>query len=458
MTVSVQTPYTNHVGNGVTATFPYTFRVLDAVDLVVMVNGSTKVLGTDYTVTGLGVETGGNVVFSVVPASLAPISLVRRVARKRDTDYQYSGDFQSDTVNKDLDRIVMMQQDNDIALQNAVRLPAGDAASGLLPDAAGRALKFFGFDASGNIVLAPMSVGDATALALLLASYLLPTQGAGAVGYSPSVTYGPNTVGDKLKQLGLANSPALVVNGNFAINQRAYVSGTPTTSPGQVTLDRWNVVVAGQSVTFGAASPDRLITVPAGGIEQVIQAAGPVANVEGGVHAMDWDGTATATVNGLPFAKGGNTGSLSANTPITIRFFSGTLGKVRFNAGTVAQPFEHRGDMELFYCQADYQKSYAIGTPPGSVTTTGAFLAAGNAAATITAAIRLGRPMRIAPIISLWDTNGNASSVLSLNSAGTPQTRSAGASSQTTQGFNINSDTLGTDVLITGHWAAATGL
>ncbi|MDQ0035839.1 hypothetical protein J2W30_003607 [Variovorax boronicumulans] len=458
MTVSVQTPYTNHVGNGVTATFPYTFRVLDAVDLVVMVNGSTKVLGTDYTVTGLGVETGGNVVFSVIPASLAPISLVRRVARKRDTDYQYSGDFQSDTVNKDLDRIVMMQQDNDIALQNALRLPAGDAASGLLPDAAGRALKFFGFDASGNIVLAPMSVGDATALALLLASYLLPTQGAGAVGYSPSVTYGPNTVGDKINQLGLATSPNLVVNGNFAINQRAYVTGTPTVAPGQVTLDRWNVVVPTQSVAFSAASPDRVVTAPAGGIEQTIQPSGPVSNIEGGVYTLTWEGTATATVNGVSIAKGGNTGTLPANTAITLRFFSGTVGKVQFNAGTVALPFERRGDMELFYCQADYQKSYAIGTPPGSVTTTGAFLASGNAAATISTDIRLGRPMRVAPVVSLWDTNGNASSVISFDSAGTQQTRSAGASSQTTQGFNINSGALGTDVLITGHWAAATGL
>lgn len=458
MTVPVQIPVTNHVGNGVTNTFPYTFRLLDAVDLVVMVNGSPKVLGAEYTVTGLGADSGGNVVFSTIPANLSAIALVRRVARKRDTDYQYAGDFQSNTVNEDFDRLVMMAQDTATAVESALRMPAGDPSSGLLPDAAGRALKFFGFDASGNIALAPMTAGDATALALLLASYLLPGQGAGAVGHSTAVTYPPNTVGDRLKTLGESINPNLVVNGNFAINQRVYATGTPTTVANQPTLDRWRVVVSGQSITFGAASPDRVVTAPSGGMEQSIQPDGPVAYVAGGVYTLSWVGTATATVNGNAITNGGNTAPLAANTPITIRFSSGTVSKVQFNAGTVALPFERRGDLELFYCEADYQKSYALGTAPGTNTTVGAYLGSGNVAATISTNIRLGRPMRLAPIVSPWDTNGNANALISFTSGGTQQTRSAAASAQTTHGFNINSDVLGTDVLITGHWVAATGL
>jgi hypothetical protein len=40
----------------------------------------------------------------------------------------------------------------------------------------------------------------------------------------------------------------LVINGNFAINQRAYVSGAATSGANQYTLDRWRVVTSGSAV------------------------------------------------------------------------------------------------------------------------------------------------------------------------------------------------------------------
>ncbi|CAN7672150.1 hypothetical protein LJR084_005400 [Variovorax sp. LjRoot84] len=67
-----------------------------------------KTLNVDYTVTGVGVEAGGSVVFGAAPAALVAIGLVRQVAIKRDTDYQHAGDFESTDVNRDFDRIVMM--------------------------------------------------------------------------------------------------------------------------------------------------------------------------------------------------------------------------------------------------------------------------------------------------------------------------------------------------------------
>lgn len=183
MTVPVQTPVANHIGNGVTTAFAFGFKLLNEADLIVSVNGVEMSLGIDYSVEGVDVEAGGTVTFSTAPAALAQVDLVRRVALNRLTDYQYSGDFESPAVNRDFDRLVMMLQDSGIALANAVRFPPGDASNGALPFAAARALQVLGFDAAGNITLVPATAGDATALALALASATLPTQGSAMVAY-----------------------------------------------------------------------------------------------------------------------------------------------------------------------------------------------------------------------------------------------------------------------------------
>lgn len=183
MTVPVQNPVANHIGNGVTTAFAFGFKLLDEGDIAVTIDGITRTLGLDYSVSGVDVEAGGTVTFNTAPASLSQISLVRQVTINRTTDYQYSGDFEADTVNRDFDRIVMMMQDSELSLAAAVRMPPGDASSGLLPSAATRSLKNLGFDASGNITLVPTTAGDASALALELASSTLPTQGAGMLGY-----------------------------------------------------------------------------------------------------------------------------------------------------------------------------------------------------------------------------------------------------------------------------------
>lgn len=144
----------------------------------------------------------------------------------------------------------------------------------------------------------------------------------------------------------------LLINANGAINQRAYTSGAATTGANQYTLDRWRVVVSGQSLAFTAAVPDRTLTCPAGGIEQVIEGAA----IEGGVYTLSWSGTATATVNGVAITSGGNTASLPANTNVTIRFSGGTMLNPQFELGTVATPFERRPpQIELALCQRYYE-------------------------------------------------------------------------------------------------------
>lgn len=156
---------------------------------------------------------------------------------------------------------------------------------------------------------------------------------------------------------GLAIGPVisfrnLLINATGAVNQRGYVSGTATGAANTYTLDRWRVVTSGQNVAFGAASPDRTMTAPAGGLEQVIEGA----SIVGGVYTLSWTGTATATVNGTAITSGGNTASLPANTNVTVRFTGGTVTRPQFELGTVATPFERRPPgLELSLCLSYYQ-------------------------------------------------------------------------------------------------------
>jgi hypothetical protein len=161
----------------------------------------------------------------------------------------------------------------------------------------------------------------------------------------------------------------LFINGNFAINQRVYVSGAATSVANQYTLDRLRVVVSGQSITFSASGNGNQITAPAGGAEQVIEGV----NIAGGTHVLNWVGTATATVNGVARTKG-EAFTLPAATNATVRLIGGTASEVQLEAGSVVTAFEFRPlSLERSLCQAYYWKSFPDAVAPaqnsGAVTT-----------------------------------------------------------------------------------------
>ena len=142
----------------------------------------------------------------------------------------------------------------------------------------------------------------------------------------------------------------LIINGDFRINQRGYVSGTPTSGANQFTLDRWFVFTSGQSLIFTGDDSGRVITAPAGGVSQVIEGA----NIVGGTYVLNWTGTASATVGGVARTKG-ETFTLTANTNVTVTFSSGTFSEVQLERGSVVTPFEWRHvGHELALCQRYY--------------------------------------------------------------------------------------------------------
>lgn len=115
MTVSTEVDHNEYTGNGVTTSFPYTFRIFRKSDLVVQVsdlNGNVTelVLDTGYTVTGAGTYSGGSV---VLPSPLATgwrITIDRVLDVVQETDLRNQGKFFPEVHEDAFDYLTMLIQ------------------------------------------------------------------------------------------------------------------------------------------------------------------------------------------------------------------------------------------------------------------------------------------------------------------------------------------------------------
>jgi hypothetical protein len=139
-------------GSAGTGPYQFTFEVLAQTDIKVYVDETLQVLTTDYTVTINGDGTGS--VTLVSAASVAnTITIIGDRAITRTTDFVTGGDLLADSLNDELDSIVIYCQQLEEKFARCFSAPEYDTATTLdMPDVADRASKYLAFDASGNPV------------------------------------------------------------------------------------------------------------------------------------------------------------------------------------------------------------------------------------------------------------------------------------------------------------------
>ena len=161
MTVSSSTNKVSYSGNGSLTTFAYSFKIFDQDDLTVILRAAdgtetTQTITTHYTVTGVGVASGGNVVFGSAPASGVTVVIIREQPLTQGLDLVPNDPFPAESLEEALDKLVFMSQKHEEELGRAIKASRTNTLTGseFTISATDRANKLFSFDSSGNLSIA----------------------------------------------------------------------------------------------------------------------------------------------------------------------------------------------------------------------------------------------------------------------------------------------------------------
>jgi hypothetical protein len=140
MTVATSISRMEYLGNGTTDTFPYTFKIYASSNLVVtqtdIASGVDTLLAltTDYTVTGVGSDSGGSVVLVAGNLAAGQGLTIRRVLEiVQETIYTEGDNFPSQSHEDALDKACMIDQQLQEQADRSLHFPEGSTAAATLP-------------------------------------------------------------------------------------------------------------------------------------------------------------------------------------------------------------------------------------------------------------------------------------------------------------------------------------
>ena len=137
MTISNQTARTGpYNGNGSTTVFAYDFRALDQTDIVVTLKNAANVetvqtLTTNYTVSGVGGASGGNITMGVAPASGEQLTISRAVPQTQIVDLANRGAVAPEVLEGAYDKLTQLSQDKVELLNRMPRFPVSSSLTGV---------------------------------------------------------------------------------------------------------------------------------------------------------------------------------------------------------------------------------------------------------------------------------------------------------------------------------------
>lgn len=155
-----------YTGDGSTVAYSFPYKFLDEDHIIVKVDGTTKTLTTDYTVTGAGNDAGGTITFTSAQASSASIVLSRQVPYTQTTDFSNFDGNPADVTEEALDKLTMMVSQVGEMNARGITVPLGTTLTS--NDISGT------IDATARLLTVSTS-GPATALVSSLSSSSLDT-------------------------------------------------------------------------------------------------------------------------------------------------------------------------------------------------------------------------------------------------------------------------------------------
>lgn len=193
MAITEQTPRNVSTATAGATLFPYDFKILAKGDLLVQVDGVTKTVDVEFTVDGVGQDSGGNIEFVTPLVGGETVMRKRSMKLERLTDFQNLGDLRSPTLNNDQDAPVMMIQQLAESVARAVALPLDSTGSAQLPalqalkplvvNATASGFEFGDTELTGDMLLRTNLTGTGAAEGSNLVAHVSPYLP------SPSATY-----------------------------------------------------------------------------------------------------------------------------------------------------------------------------------------------------------------------------------------------------------------------------
>jgi hypothetical protein len=126
-------------GNGATTSFSYGFKIIDEAHIQVILTDADGVetvqtITTDYTVTGVGVDGGGNVSMVVAPATGELLTMKLDVPLTQEVDLENQGAFFAETIESAIDKVtqIVIQQQEVLDRCVQVDISSGDDPADIL--------------------------------------------------------------------------------------------------------------------------------------------------------------------------------------------------------------------------------------------------------------------------------------------------------------------------------------
>lgn len=191
MTVSSNLAKQSYAGDGVTLAFSFPAYFLADADLTVIlrVNATgvetTKILTTDYTVTGAGNPLGGTVTMVVAPAVGETLTIVRDPDALQGTDYVANDALPAEVLERGFDLLTMLIQRLQEVDARTMKYPETDSSSisAIIPSSVDRAGELLSFDSNGaptTLSIAGLGI-TVNSAALIVVSAIAPSHVNGQI-------------------------------------------------------------------------------------------------------------------------------------------------------------------------------------------------------------------------------------------------------------------------------------